>query len=122
MRVLFGIGGSDDSVAALDEIIERARDVGDILTVAVVENPDSPRSVETVEGLVHDRLDSAGFDAEVVVLRGDPGSRLVAYAENREFDRLVLGGGERSPLGKVTIGHIAEFVIVNARISVTLIR
>jgi nucleotide-binding universal stress UspA family protein len=43
-------------------------------------------------------------------------------AEREGFDRVVLGGGETSPLGKVTLGEIAEFVVLNANVSVTLVR
>ena len=64
----------------------------------------------------------AGFDAEVTILSGHPGSQLVEFAERGSFDRIVLGGGETSPLGKVQLGEISEFVILNAQTTVTLIR
>ncbi len=43
-------------------------------------------------------------------------------AESEEFDRIVLGGGGRSPLGKIQLGPIVEFVLLNAQTPVTLIR
>jgi nucleotide-binding universal stress UspA family protein len=122
MKVLLGIGGSEDSMRALDVTVARAREVGDDLTVAVLDNPAADRSVEAVEARVRDRLADAGLDAEVRVLEGDPGSRLVEVAEAEGFDRIVLGGGETSPLGKVTIGSIAEFVVLNSPTTVTLVR
>lgn len=122
MRTLVGIGGSDDSLRALAVALDRAEDAGDEVTVAVVENPDSALSVEEIERRVHDHLDERGLDAEVRILRGHPGSRLVEVADGGEFERIVLGGGETSPLGKINIGGIAEFVLLNANTSVTLIR
>ena len=122
MRTLVGIGGSDDSLRALAVALERAEDAGDEVTVAVVENPDSDLSVEAVETRVHDHLDERALDAEVRILRGHPGSQLVDLADSEGFDRIVLGGGETSPLGKISIGSIAEFVLLNANTSVTLIR
>ncbi|WP_254542812.1 universal stress protein [Halomarina pelagica] len=122
MRTLVGIGGSDDSLRALGQALDRAREAGDEVTVAVVENPDSPLSVEEVESRARDRLVDLGMDAEVVSLEGHAGSRLVDLAESGGFDRIVLGGGETSPLGKINIGSIAEFVLLNANTSVTLIR
>ncbi|TSD13759.1 universal stress protein [Haloglomus irregulare] len=122
MKVLLGVGGSEDSLRALDRAIERARGAGDDLTVAVVDNPESPVDVDDVESEVRERLAATGFDAEVRRLEGDPGSRLVQLSEQEAFDRIVLGGGETSPLGKVRLGSIAEFVILNASVSVTLIR
>jgi nucleotide-binding universal stress UspA family protein len=122
MKVLLGVGGSEDSLRALDRAIERARGAGDDLTVAVVDNPESPVDVDDVESEVRERLAATGFDAEIRRLEGDPGSRLVQLSEREAFDRIVLGGGETSPLGKVRLGSIAEFVILNASVSVTLIR
>ncbi|PSP96950.1 universal stress protein [Halobacteriales archaeon QS_5_70_17] len=122
MRTLVGTGGSDDSLLALETALDRAEAAGDDVTIAIVENPDSPRSVEEIRGRVEDRLANAGIDAEVRVLEGDPGSRLVEISEREGFDRIVLGGGETSPLGKINIGRIGEFVLLNADVTVTLVR
>lgn len=122
MRILLGIDGTDASFRALDRTVERVRQTGDVLAVAVVETPESPLGVEEVENRVHERLVEAGVDAEVVALSGHAGSRLVEYAEREGYDRIVLGGGQRSPLGKVTLGGVAEFVLLNAEVTVTLIR
>ena len=94
MKVLCGIGGSDDSFRALDRTVERAAVASDDL----------------------------GIDAEVRRVEGDPGSRLVEIAETEAFEEIVLGGGHTSPMGKITIGPIAEFVLLNAKTSVTLVR
>lgn len=122
MKVLLGMGGSDDSFRALDKTVERAKEAGDDLTVAVVENPESVPSPEEVEHRVRETLDESGFDADVVVLEGHPGSRVTELAEQEGFDRIALGGGETSPLGKVQLGSISEFVLLNAKTSVTLVR
>ncbi len=122
MKVLCGIGGSDDSLRALDRTIERATVAGDDLTIAIVSNPDSDSSPNELVELVERRLAEAGIDADVRRIEGDPGGRLVEIAEREEFDRIVLGGGRTSPMGKITLGTIAEFVLLNAKTSVTLIR
>jgi nucleotide-binding universal stress UspA family protein len=122
MKVLLGIGGSEDSFRALERTVERAAEAGDDLTVAVVENPDSEPSVEAVRERAEAVLRDSPVEAAVLTLEGHAGSRLVELAEQEGFDRLVLGGGETSPLGKVTLGEIAEFVVLNANTSVTLIR
>ncbi|MFB6206935.1 MAG: universal stress protein [Haloglomus sp.] len=122
MKVLLGVGGSSDSLRALDRALERAAEAGDDLTIAVLDNPESSPSVDEIEQEVRERLTEAGIDAEVRRLDGDPGSRLVDVAEREGFERIVLGGGETSPLGKIKVGSIAEFVILNASVSVTLIR
>ncbi|MFB6192197.1 MAG: universal stress protein [Haloarculaceae archaeon] len=124
MRLLLGIGGGDDSMRALEATVERARETGDELTVAVIENPDAARSTDELVERARARLDEAGVSAEIRTLEaGDqPGASLVELAETGGFDRLVLGGGEASPLGKIRLGPITEFVVLNATTTVTLVR
>jgi len=122
MKVLLGVGGSDDSIRALEDTVERARAAGDDLTVAVVENPRSERSPEEVDDRVRTVLADAGLDAPVRHIEGDAGSRLVAIAEEEDFDVIAIGGGETSPMGKINLGSIAQFVLLNSHVSVTLVR
>jgi nucleotide-binding universal stress UspA family protein len=122
MNLLLGIGDSEDSFRALEETIERAREAGDTLTIAIVEDPDSETGTGDVESRVDEALAEASVEAEVRTLTGHPGSQLLELAEREGYDRIVLGGGETSPLGKVQLGSVAEFVLLNARTTVTLVR
>lgn len=122
MKVLLGIGGADDSLAALHETVERVQEVGDHLTVAILNNPESARSMDEVEQAVREALDETDCDASVRRVEGDPGSQLVEIAEREDFDRIVLGGGQQSPMGKIRLGPISEFVLLNSHVSVTLVR
>jgi nucleotide-binding universal stress UspA family protein len=122
MNVLLGIGGSGDSFRALEESVSRAVEAGDSLAVAIVENPDSEPTTEEIRARVESALAEAGLDAEIRTLSGHPGSQLLELAEREGYDRIVLGGGQTSPLGKVQLGSMAEFVLLNARTTVTLIR
>jgi nucleotide-binding universal stress UspA family protein len=122
MKLLLGVGGSEDSFRALDETVRRADGAGDDLTVAVLDNPESEPSPAEVETRVRERLAEAGLDAEVRRLEGDPGSRLVEIAESEGFDQIVIGGGQTSPMGKIKIGQVAEFVLLNSHVTVTLVR
>ncbi len=122
MKILLGIGGSDDSFRALEQAVARVQETGDDLTIAVLENPESDPDPTAVQTRVEETLAAADVEADIVVLNGDPGSRLLEYCEQEGFDRIVLGGGETSPLGKVQLGAISEFVLLNARTTVTLIR
>jgi nucleotide-binding universal stress UspA family protein len=122
MKVLLGVGGTDDSVRALEQTVDRVREAGDELTVAVLDNPESDPAPEDVAQEVRETLDTAGLDAEVRRVEGDPGSRLVEIAEHEGFDQIVIGGGQTSPMGKIKIGQIAEFVLLNSHVTVTLVR
>ncbi|MDS0476474.1 universal stress protein [Natrinema sp. 1APR25-10V2] len=123
MNVLLGLGGSDESVKTLRRTIERTREVGDELTVVVVDKPESKRSQDEMYQEAVDHLEEAGLDdVTVETLEGDPGSALVNYAERGEYDQLVIGGGTLSPMGKIQLGPITEFVLLNAPTTVKLVR
>ncbi|MFW5903511.1 MAG: universal stress protein [Halolamina sp.] len=122
MKVLLGIGGSEDSIAALRRTVDRAQEAGDDLTVAIVDNPEADRSYEEIEAEVQSTLDEADCDADIRHIEGDPGSELVQLAEAEGFEQVVIGGGEQSPMGKIRLGHIAEFVLLNSHVTVTLVR
>ncbi len=122
MKVLLGVGGTDDSFDALEETVARATAAGDDLTVAVLANPESEMAPVEVERRVREAVDAAGLGTDVRRLAGDPGPALVELADAEDFDMLVLGGGERSPMGKIQVGHVAEFVVLNARTTVKLVR
>ena len=122
MKLLLGIGGSDDSIRALERTVERVAETGDDLTVAILRNPATEVDPATVEERTQTVLDEADMAAAVRHLDGDPGSQLVDLAEREGFDRIVLGGGETSPMGKIKLGGIAEFVLLNSHVSVTLVR
>ncbi|WP_435074493.1 universal stress protein [Halorubrum sp. HHNYT27] len=122
MKILCGIGGSDDSFRALERTVDRAAVADDDLTIAVVDNEDSSVSPDDVMERARDAIDNRGIDADIRRVGGDPGSQLVEIAEREGFDEIVLGGGHTSPMGKITIGPIAEFVLLNAKTSVRLVR
>ncbi|AFZ73092.1 universal stress protein [Natronobacterium gregoryi] len=122
MNVLMGLGGSDQSIKTLRRTISRTEEVGDDLTIAILEKPESKRSQEEMRDRTVAVLAESDVDAEIVTLEGDPGSALVDYAEQGEFDQLVIGGGTLSPMGKIQLGPITEFVLLNAPTTVKLVR
>lgn len=122
MHVLLGVGGSDLSYLALEKTIERAMEAGDDLTVAIFASEEVDEDPEGVEAAVRERLEDAEFAAEVRHIEGDPGSQLVDLADREGFDSIVLGSGKRSTLGKIQLGSVAEFVLLNAHTPVTLVR
>jgi nucleotide-binding universal stress UspA family protein len=122
MKVLLGFGGTDDAVEALQKTIERVADVGDDLTVALVDDPAADVPREDLEATVRDLLEDADVEAAVRHVEGDAGAALVEIAEAEDFDQIALGGGEKSPMGKIRIGNLQEFVLLNSHKTVTLVR
>jgi nucleotide-binding universal stress UspA family protein len=121
MKLLVGIERSDRTPQVLETAVERARTDDDSLTVAVVETGNGP-SLDHLEQEVREQLSALSFDAEVRSLSGHAGSQLVDLAEEEDFDQLILDGGQTSPLGKIQIDDATEFVLLNASMTVTLVR
>jgi nucleotide-binding universal stress UspA family protein len=122
MKVLLGIDGGDDSLRALERTVARAAEAGDDLTVAFVDDPRAERPVDDIEREVERVLDAEGIDAEIQHVGGDAGSELVTIAESEGFDRIALGGGTTSPMGKIQLGSTAQFVLLNSHVTVSLVR
>lgn len=120
--MLIGVGGTELSYRALEETLDRAEEADDALTVGVFESEEAEPSREAIEATVRERLAAAGHDGDVHHLEGDPGPALADLADGEGYDRIVLGSGKRSTLGKIQLGSVAEFVLLNAHTPVTLIR
>ena len=123
MKILLGLGTGDDSMHALARTARQVDAAGDELAVAVG-GPGPLSSTEELEERVRSKLSELGVDADVRTIGSDEdlGGYLVETAEREGFDRIVLEGGDRSPMGKIQLSSTAEFVLLNARTSVTLVR
>jgi len=117
VHVLFALGPGESAFAAFETALERAAVASDSLTVAVYGD-----GCERLARRASERLDDADPDWEVREVDGDPAPAIVELAEREGADRIVLPGGERSPMGKIQLDSLTEFVLLNATMSVTLIR
>lgn len=122
MKVLLGFGGSDAGWRALERELERLADGADLLAVGIVETAGSDRDPESLRRQVEEALSGRGVEAEVGLLRGEAGPALVEAAEAGGYDRLTLADGRRTPAGKVKLGPVVEYVVLNAPVTVVLLR
>ena len=122
MKVVLGLGGTEESIRALEETIERGVAVGDVLIVAVLDKVDAPRSQREMADEAARILAAADLDGDVRLVEGEPGPALVDLAEAEDADQIVIGGGVETPMGKIRLGPITEFVLLNAPTTVKLVR
>ncbi|MFB6310863.1 MAG: universal stress protein [Salinirussus sp.] len=120
MEVLLGLDGSEFAERALERAVDRALETGDSLTVVVYAGP-VDTDLAALEARARDRLATAGLEPDVRRLESNPGAGLVELAE-AGYDRIVLGGGTVSPMGKIRLDDVVEFVVANATTTVTLVR
>ena len=67
------------------------------------------------------RARSAGLRCEIVVRPGLPADQILAYTQEREIDRIVMGTHSPGPIGKLLVGSVAEAVLRSAGIPVYIV-
>jgi nucleotide-binding universal stress UspA family protein len=67
------------------------------------------------------RAHAAGLRCEVVVRPGLPADQILAYARERDVDRIVMGTHSPGPIGKLLVGSVAEAVLRSAGVPVCIV-
>jgi nucleotide-binding universal stress UspA family protein len=62
-----------------------------------------------------------GVHCEIVVRPGPPADEILAYAREREIDRIVMGTHSQRPAGKLLVGSVTEAVLRTASSPVYII-
>lgn len=57
-----------------------------------------------------------------VIKEGDAGNIIVEYAIENDIDHIIMGSHNQSKVSRVLVGHIAEIVIHNSPVPVTVVR
>ena len=74
---------------------------------------------QTVE-MVAEELEESGIETSVHSVTGEPASAILEIAEGFDVDALVLGARQRSPIGKVLFGSVAQAVILESERPITI--
>ena len=119
MNILLGFDGSAMADQAITEVIALSELAEDVTVILYDINEDS---LADIDARIQDQLESNGIDAEIRHAEENAGAQIVETAESEGFDRIVVPGGSRSPLGKIQLNDVVEFVLLNAQTSVTLAR
>ncbi|MEF8856379.1 MAG: universal stress protein [Haloplanus sp.] len=66
----------------------------------------------------------AGRPVDTVVRIGDPAETILAYVDDHDVDRVVMGGhgGERGAVARRVLGTVATRVVSEAPVTVTVVR
>ena len=76
-----------------------------------------PAAVETAAGV----LESAGVEYAIHEATGEAPEMILEAAAELDSDSIVLGVGERSPVGKVLFGSVVQAVILGSDRPVTVV-
>lgn len=77
---------------------------------------------ERVASEAADRLRAAGRDADPTVGSGDAAAEIIAFAEHRQAELVVLGSRGRSAIAEIILGSVARNVLAGSKASVLVLR
>ncbi|CAI49037.1 UspA domain protein [Natronomonas pharaonis DSM 2160] len=121
-QILVGVDGSPLSTAALREAVT-AHDPDRVRVLTVVESdgdgPDDNAAAERLLETTIGAVDTEAADIETVVRDGDPADALVDAAATA--DHVVVGSHGRTGIDRLTLGSVAEAVVRNAPVTVTVV-
>jgi nucleotide-binding universal stress UspA family protein len=139
LRVLIPSDGSDPSRRAVAHVLSLATrgllvDVHLLNVQSAVRGSAaslvSPRDLEDYhrdEGMLAlaesiRQIETAGLKPHAHVSVGDPGEVILAFAERLHCEQIVMGTRGRGFVGTFLLGSVAQHVVVNATMPVTLLR
>lgn len=136
-RILVPLDDSEPSWSALEDALELFES-RDVVVLHVLELDAITRGgggstagdlVEAREEKAEELFDRAqakadeyGVSLERAIEKGDPAEVIVESAEAGDIDHIVMGTHGRSGLSQVLVGSVAQDVIQNAPVSVTISR
>jgi len=128
-KILVGYDGSDASKRAVMRAVSLARSLGAKITIATVLPPPVvflgelmvPESIDMksleepakreLEKLVTEVKETSGVEADYAILMGDPAEELVSYAEENDYDLIVVGRRGRGGLERLILGSVSSKVV-----------
>lgn len=115
MTILAGYLPTTEGAAALRAAVDEARLRHEPLIVLVTGGEGSPELTQVAE---------AGIEYELVAARHEvpAGGQLVALAEERDVDLIVIGIRRRSPVGKLLLGSNAQDVLLTSNRTVLAVK
>lgn len=136
-KVLVPFDSSDPAMEALEVAIEEYGD-GDIIALHVIDPSDSSHGLqgaaaddlyEQVREDAEERLAEANRRANqqdatvtIAIEEGTPAETIVEYAETNDIDHVVIGSHGRSGVSRILLGSVAESVVRESPVPVTVIR
>lgn len=137
-RILVPFDGSDASETALERALEEDPNA-EITVLNILDSTEL--AYGGVEGSAAESLTdadreeaeelferaeerAAAYDASVrtALEVGPPGEVIVEYAEEHDIDHIIMGSHGRSGLSRIVVGSVAETVVRNSPITVTIAR
>ena len=136
-KILLASDGSNHSLRAADKAIEIAKFKVDSI-IEVVYTIDLNTSKQ--EALHHmdadaiqlereqrmqltvEKIKAAGVNSKTIILYGDPGPTIVEYANNQNFDLVVIGSRGLNALQEMVLGSVSHKVAKRVQCPVMIVK
>lgn len=135
-KILVAVDGSSYSIKAYEQALEEAQSLGNQLTILkVVQTYDS--GGEKLEEALQEKIKDAenlterlkkqgeekGIEAEAEVITDtDAATGIVKFADENDFDQIVIGSRGKTDLETIQLGSVSEGVIKKAHCPVLVIK
>lgn len=135
-KILVALDGSMNSFGGLDEAIIIARNSHAIITGVYVTPLSPPASTEQKTYIKNYLLKNAhkfmkkaktrsaqnGILFYEKIIHGDEGPKIVKFAQDRNFDLIVIGSRGMSSLKELFLGSTSNYIIHKSKIPVLLVK
>ena len=111
------VASHPDAAANVEAIVTHA------LTTEELDAPDELRSVERVSTVrqVRDYLEERDIGVQLAEGRTPPAEGIQDLAAEFDVDQIVMGSRKRSPTGKAVFGSVAQRVLLESDVPVTVV-
>lgn len=137
-RLLIAVDGSEHSARAVEKAIESiAPELSEVYVEVVYATTSAQtkssrlsehelyirkQNEEEILQPAVERLSKEGIRTEKVVLHGDPAAAISEYANEYEFDCVVVGSRGLNPLQKMVIGSVSRKIVEQIRHPVLVVK
>ncbi|WP_146813104.1 universal stress protein [Halobacillus faecis] len=137
-KVLLATDGSEHSSRAIDQALKMAGPYKDQLTLDLIYVVDGSSSKEDVlnYGDPHTAtmkrkekffdtlayIEEKGAKTDVIILHGEPAKAITAYANENDYDCVVMGSRGRNPFQKFILGSVSHKIVKYVQVPVLVVK
>lgn len=135
-KILVALDGSENSFRGLDEAIIIARNCQAIITgvyVTPLSPPASDEQKKYIKKYILKNVNNFMKKAKVrsaqkgilfyeKIIHGDKGPKIVKFAQDRNFDLLVIGSRGMSSIKEMFLGSTSNYVVHSSKIPVLIVK
>lgn len=129
-RILLPVDDNEARARAQAEFVTGLPGTAEIEVVVThaltAEETDVPHELQNLDRidtvrLVRDRLEDTGVAVELAEARHPPADGILEIAAELDIDHIAMGTHHRSPTGKALFGSVAQTVLLDADVPVTIV-